>query len=196
MANILLVLTHPNPDSLNAATAKSIQQALEKDGHTVRFKDLYRADFDPVLDMKDFQEWGKGSVPAAVKKEQEDMTWADGLAFVHPIWWNAMPAELKGWLDRTLTKGYAWDFNEQGLDGKLAGKKAFVATTMGSPEQLYDGLNISMDKINDHLRKGTLNFCGIREVKFVETFGVLMDESAPERHIKDATEGAVAFFKA
>ena len=194
MAKILLLLTHPNPDSLNGATAKSIQQALEEDGHTVRLKDVYRLEIDPILGAEDFQAWQNGKVPDAVAKEQEDITWADGLLFVHPIWWNAMPAQLKGWIDRTFTKGYAWDFTEQGLDGKLAGKKAFAAITLGSPKELYDGLDISIDRVNDHLRKGTLNFCGIQDVKFVETFGILMDESAPKRHIENATKEAVEFF--
>ena len=77
MSNVLLVLAHPNPDSLNGATAKSVEIALTKEGHKVRFKSLYETGFDPILGFKDFNAWQQGKVPDDVAKEQEDIKWAD-----------------------------------------------------------------------------------------------------------------------
>ncbi len=193
--NILLVLAHPNPDSLNGATARSVQDALKEKGHSVRLKDLYRMDFDPVLGMADFMAWQKGEVPADVKQEQEDIAWADALTFIYPIWWHERPALLKGWIDRTFTKGFAWDFDENGRVGLLKDKKAFVAATYGSPVPIYDELDVNMEELFSSVEKGTLGFCGIQETHFEDEFGVLMQErEANEDYKERVTQAAVAFF--
>ncbi len=179
MSNVLLVLAHPNPESLNGATAKSIEVALTKEGHKVRFKNLYEMGFDPILGFKDFSAWEKGEVPADVAKEQEDISWADGFAFIYPIWWHERPAILKGWIDRTFTKGFAWDFGEQGRVGMLRDKKAFVAATYGSPKAIYDELNVDMENLFSSVEKGTLGFCGVTDTKFVDEFAVL--DAGPSR---------------
>ena len=194
MSNVLLVLAHPNPDSLNGATAKSVKQALEGKGHKVRFKDLYRTDFDPILGFKDFGAWQEGKVPDDVAKEQEDIAWADTLAFIYPIWWHERPAILKGWIDRTFTKGFAWDFDENGRVGKLKDKRAFVAATYGSPVPLYDELDVDMENLFSSVEKGTLAFCGIQETHFEDEFGVLMqDRAANEKYLQRVTDAAVSF---
>ncbi|NJC26625.1 NAD(P)H-dependent oxidoreductase [Neolewinella antarctica] len=194
MANVLLCLTHPNPDSLNGAAAKSIKEIAEKKGHQVRFKDLYRMDFDSILGMKDFTAWGKGEVPADVKAEQKDFDWADKLVFLYPIWWNERPAKLKGYFDRVLTKPWAWDMNEKGLVQNMTGKSAMVAVTYGSPDGLYDFLTIDQNHIMDNMKKGTLRFCGVDVQEIVETYGVLAEESKPDAHLTAVKEAAERFF--
>ena len=195
MSNILIVLAHPNPESLNASVASQLKEKLVADGHDVRSKNVCTMNFESELSGKDFEKWGNGEVPSDVKSEQEDISWADGLAFIFPTWWNDRPAALKGWMDRTLTKGFAYDFTEQGLDGKLAGKKAFVATTAGSPEAVYDYLGISKDHLHEQTTRGTLGFCGITDTKMVITYGILAREEAPKEHLEKAVSEGVAFFK-
>ena len=197
MSKILLTLAHPNPESLNAAIADAVEAGLKARGHQVRRNDVCQKDFDPVLGMADFEAWGKGQVPPEVKREQDDIAWADGLAFVFPIWWHEQPAKLKGWIDRTLTKGFAWDFTETGRVGLLEAKKAFVAVTYGSPVPVYDELDIDRDVIKQPMVKGTLNFCGISNVRYVEEFGVLMqDRSANEAYVERVAKEALDFFGA
>ena len=194
MANVLIVFTHPNPDSLNGAAAKAIREIAEKKGHTVQFKDLYRMDFDPVLGMKDFTAWGKGEVPADVKTEQADWDKADKLAFVYPIWWNERPAKLKGYLDRILTKGWSWDMNEQGLVQKMTDKEAMLAVTYGSPDGLYDYLTIDQDHIIDNMKLGTIRFIGAQVKETVETYGVLAEEDKPKKYLEEVKAAAERFF--
>lgn len=195
MAKLLLTFVHPNPDSLNGGTARSIEKELTAAGHDVRFNDLYRKDFNPVLGFADFEAWGKGSVPDDVQPYQDDIDWADGLLFVYPNWWNSRPALLKGYIDRVYTKGFAFDFDENGLVGKLKGKRAIVIVTNGSPKEAYQALNIPMDHLHNHMELGTLRYCGIEDVKIVETYGILTgQEGLPEKHIEKATTAAVEFF--
>ena len=196
MSSVLIVLAHPNPDSLNAATAASVRSALAEAGHTVRLKSLYEDKFDPVLGAEDFGAWQGGSVPTDVAKEQEDIAWADALVFIYPIWWHERPAILKGWIDRTFTKGFAWDFNESGRVGLLKGKKAFVAATYGSPVPIYEDLDVDMENLFSSVEKGTFGFCGITETHFEDEFGVLMqDRAANEAYLKRVTAAAVDFLK-
>lgn len=43
----------------------------------------------------------------------EALQWAEGLIFTHPTWWSGPAAILKGWLDRCLRPGVAFQ-----IDGK------------------------------------------------------------------------------
>ena len=194
MANVLIVFTHPNPDSLNGAAAKKIREVAEDKGHTVNFKDLYQSDFDPILGMKDFTAWGKGEVPADVKSEQQEWDKADKLVFVYPIWWNERPAKLKGYLDRVLTKGWAWDMNESGLVQKLTDKEALIAVTYGSPDGLYDYLTIDQETIIANMTKGTMRFSGVQVKEIVETYGVLALEDKPKEYLDKVEAAAKRFF--
>ena len=36
----------------------------------------------------------------------------DTLVFVYPTWWSGQPAVLKGWIDRVLANGVAWNLDE------------------------------------------------------------------------------------
>ena len=193
--NVLITLTHPNPESFNAAIAQRIEDTLTTAGHSVRRNNLYEKGFDCCLDMADFQKWGEGEVPDDVKSEQNDVDWADALAFVYPIWWNERPAKLKGWCDRVLTRPWAWDMGEKGLISKLTDKKGFVAVTYGSPKALYDHLGTDIDSLNEPMVKGTLNFVGITDVQWHEEFGVLMqDRAANEAYLEKVAASAKTFF--
>lgn len=193
MANVLLYFTHPNPGSLNGAAADAIAEIAKKHGHDLRRKNLYEMDFDPVLGMEDFQAWEKQSVPPAVKAEQEDISWAEKLIYVYPIWWNERPAKLKGYMDRTLTFGFAYSMDENGLNKMLTGKSAMMAVTYGSPDPLYDGLSIDQRYIKDNMVKGTLSFCGIETEEVVETYGVLAEANKPEQHLENVRAAAERF---
>ena len=41
--------------------------------------------------------------------EIEKLKAAEGVILVTPLWWSSVPAILKGWLDRVLAMGVAWD---------------------------------------------------------------------------------------
>ena len=54
--------------------------------------------------------WRQASAPdPQVRDYQQRLLAADHLAFVFPVWWEAMPAATKGFLDRVLTKGIMYE---------------------------------------------------------------------------------------
>src|SRR5208337_1188435 len=124
---ILELLCNPRPASFNRALADRARESLAAAGHEVLFHDLYAENFDPVLDSA---ELARGfSLDPLVQSHCRQLAEADGLLIVHPDWWGQPPALLKGWIDRVLRQGIAYDldgaeFSEKAWTPLLAGKEA------------------------------------------------------------------------
>ena len=134
---VLLVLAHPRQDSYGAALADQARRALEAAGHDVDFCDLYREGFDPVLTAE--EESGHhdaGHARPAVSDHTARLLAADALVLVFPQWWFNVPAILKGWFDRVLAPGIAFEPTSGvgSIRGKLDNiRKLWCITTTGSP---------------------------------------------------------------
>jgi NAD(P)H dehydrogenase (quinone) len=133
--NILIVLAHPRKDSLNGALAYHLANRLIGN-HTVVLQDLYKDNFDPLLkenellDINYFSEDIQGYCNALIA--------ADCLIIIHPNWWGAPPAMMKGWIDRVirLNVGYGFDDNGEGEPVKLLKLKYFfVFNTSNTPTE-------------------------------------------------------------
>ncbi len=169
--NTLVVYAHPNPESFNHALLESVQVGLEKAGHEIRVKDLYASGFKPTLDADDLTLISQGETPDDVKPEQADVSWAEGLVLIYPLWWHDRPAILKGWMDRVFLNGFAFEYGAQGPTGLLGGKKALVLQTSGNPEAVYDAWE-TKDAIKKVITTGGLEFFGIRDITYKVFFGV------------------------
>ena len=65
---------------------------------------------------------------------------ADNLIFIFPIWWDIMPALTKGFIDRVLSPGLAYDHHPRGFGLLPLLKKLstiIVITTMNKPKIMY-----------------------------------------------------------
>jgi putative NADPH-quinone reductase len=51
-------------------------------------------------------------LPPEVQRHCNDLSEADGIIIVHPNWWGQPPAILKGWIDRVMRPGVAYEFLE------------------------------------------------------------------------------------
>lgn len=140
----LIIYAHPNEQSLNAYLKNMVEHHLYKQGHEVTIRDLYQLNFNPVLSKDDLAGQRLGTVSKDVQTEQEYISWADCLIFIHPIWWTGLPAILKGYIERTFSYGFAYQY-EQGIQkGLLRGKKAIIINTQGKSHGEYGDLG--MDK--------------------------------------------------
>ena len=83
-------------------------EQLRAAGHEVVFHDLYQEGFDAILPDAEIP---KGAtLDPVVQRHCRDVSQADGYLIVHPNWWAMPPAILKGWLDRVLRQGVAYEF--------------------------------------------------------------------------------------
>ncbi|HLG91097.1 MAG TPA: NAD(P)H-dependent oxidoreductase, partial [Candidatus Saccharimonadales bacterium] len=88
---------------------------------------------------------------------------AELVLFVTPIWWFSVPAILKGWFDRVLAMGVAWDGGKIYEHGLLRGKQAMLLAAAGGPAEYYreEGRHKATPlQILHPINHGTLAFCG------------------------------------
>ena len=112
--NALVVYCHPRPQSFTAAVRDTVVQALEAGGHVVKLIDLYGEGFDPVMSAEErhgYHDEGPNIVP--VRDHVERLGWAEMVVFVYPTWWFGLPAMLKGWLERVLVPGFAFQMPDE-----------------------------------------------------------------------------------
>lgn len=164
--NILIIYAHPNHDSFNGAILKTIRENISSD-HQVKLLDLYAENFDPVLRFdkeKKRRDLDKDPETASYRK---DITWADKLIFIYPIWWSGMPAILKGYIDRVFVAGFAYSYKKVGigLEGHLTGKSAWIITSHANPSFIAHHFVQDYGKI---LKNQILKYYGISPIERIE----------------------------
>lgn len=184
-----VLLAHPNPGSFNHAVCDAFVEGLKEGGASYEVNDLYRSGFDPLMKGEDFNQFTEeGDLPADVLAEQAKVDQADGLALIYPIWWNEAPAVLKGWIDRVLSKGWAYEITpEGGFIPLLKLKRVAIYNTGDNPEDLLieKGLN-DAHRLTKAL--GTFTFCGVAEVNHYILGAVSSDEQGRLRFLEQVRE--------
>jgi NAD(P)H dehydrogenase (quinone) len=175
--NIVVILGHPDASSYCGSLASAYVQAAQQAGHNVKFFKLGEIAFDPVLHhaYNKRQDHEPGLVEI-----QEAITWAKHVVFVYPIWWGAMPALLKGLIDRVFLPGYAFKYRENSKFSEklLVGRSAHAFVTMDSPPW-YFRLVYKMPG-HHQMKKTILEFCGIKPVK-ITSYGPVRGASTAKR---------------
>ena len=142
----LLVVAHPLDNAFAKAASERIRATLERRGIEVDTIDLYADDFDPRLTGAERR--GYFTTPydsRAVAGYVARLMLAEKLVFVFPQWWFNVPAILKGFFDRVLVPGVAFDHPSGGgpLIPRLTRVNAlWVVSSTGAPwwvTRLYMG---------------------------------------------------------
>ena len=135
--NMSLILGHPRSDSFCHAIAATAITTLRTNGHVVAFHDLYAEGFHPLVTAEESRT--RVSDDPLVEQHCTELTRAEGLIVVHPNWWGYPPAILKGWIDRVIRPGVAYELavEESGARtlhvGRLYVRTAFVFNTSDTP---------------------------------------------------------------
>ncbi len=110
----LVVFCHPKPDEPALGLLEATIGGLSDAGHTVEVIDLYRDGFDAALSIDEWHTYTTPPVPPGEPRYAEMIGRAEILAFVFPMWWSGPPSMLKGFFDRVLAPGVAFDLAETG----------------------------------------------------------------------------------
>ncbi len=180
----LVLYAHPNPKSFNAAILEAIKEELDKEKAVIRVKDLYAMNWNPVLSAADFQQILSGQIPEDIAKEQADVAWADLLIVVCPIWWHTLPAILKGYIDRVMCQGFAYQYTETGPVGLLEGKRAAIITTSGADENTAKQSGM-MESIKGSIVNGIFGFCGFEDARYINFYAVPQVTDAERKRMLD-----------
>ncbi|ORM84649.1 NAD(P)H dehydrogenase [Mixta gaviniae] len=192
----LIVFAHPDPASHTHAVAKRLAEgvASTEEAHTFELADLAAEGFDPRFNAADYQQFtGQGALPEDVVTEQRRINRADALVLVYPIYWWSFPAQLKGWIDRVFTQGWAYDEQDGRLVKRLGHLSVHLIALGGADQRTYAryGYFGSMKTQIDH---GIFGYCGAPVV----TSELLLpsDEGYPEAHYRTAYRKGQQLFTA
>lgn len=158
---VLVIVGNPAKDSYCDALSEAYVVGARSAGANVRLTRLRELRFDPVLHegYRKIQE-----LEPDLKKAQSDILWAQHLVFVYPVWWGAVPALLKGFLDRTFHPGFAYAYhaNDPFFEKLLTGRSGhLIATSDAPPEWIrlaYRNCDANM------MKRAVLEFCGVSPV--------------------------------
>lgn len=179
--NILLILAHPDPGSFNAAIATRCHDTLITNGHTVFFHDLYAEKFDAVLPAHEIPR--SAELPGDIQHHCDEIAVADGIIIVHPNWWGQPPAVLKGWIDRVIRPGVAYEFLEsdggEGVPvGLLRAKSALVFNT--SNTESVREREVFRDPLETIWKNCIFGLCGISDV-YRRMFSIIVTSTEKQR---------------
>jgi putative NADPH-quinone reductase len=174
---IAVIMGHPDPQSYCAALARAYAESARAAGATVREINLSELAFDPVLwhGYREIQPLEPDLVAA-----QETIRWAEVLVFAYPTWWGAVPALLKGFIDRIFLPGFAFKYRENSKlwDRLLTGRSARLLVTMDTPGWYYRF--VSRQPGHQMMRRTILGFSGVKPVR-IARFGPVRGSTASTR---------------
>ena len=110
---VIYIYCHPLPESFHAAIRAEALAGLKSAGHDVDLLDLYAEGFNPVLSEDGRRHYHDTSVnqrglEAYIARLQK----AEAAVIQFPTWCFGPPAMLKGFFDRVLMPGVAFDISE------------------------------------------------------------------------------------
>ncbi len=110
---ILYIYCHPLPESFHAGIRARALAALAEAGHEVDLLDLYAEGFDPVLSedaRRHYHDTSRNQ--AGLESYIARVRAAEVLILQFPTWCFNVPAMLKGYFDRMIMPGVAFDIDD------------------------------------------------------------------------------------
>jgi len=173
---VLVLAANPKQDSFVNNLARVYAQSAETH-HDVQLLEISKMDFN--LDLS--AGYSEDSVMEdSLKSFQAALEWCEHLVIVTPIWWGAVPAKLKGLIDRTFLPGFAFQYEKGKAIPKklLKGRTARIVMAMDTPPWYYS--LIQGAPAIKQLKNATLEFVGFSAVK-TKMIGPIISSSKASR---------------
>ncbi len=193
---VSVILAHPRAGSFNHAIAKTAVKQLKQNGHEVFFHDLYKENFEPVLSAEEIPK--AAALSDIIQGHCNDISLSDGIIVVHPNWWGMPPAILKGWVDRVIRPGVAYEFLEgdsgEGVPcGLLKARIALIFNTSNTyPEREK---RVFGDPLETLWKNCIFGLCEVKEIQR-KTYSVIVTSTISERMawLEDVRETVDEYF--
>jgi NAD(P)H dehydrogenase (quinone) len=178
---VSVILAHPDSGSFNHAIASTCVAVLQANDHKVHFHDLYAERFDCVLPFAELPK--DAALPPGIEKHCSEISTASGIVVIHPNWWGQPPAILKGWVDRVIRPGVAYEFVEgdkgEGVPrGLLKARSATVFNTSNTNAEREH--SVFGDPLELIWKNCIFDLCGVSDF-YRRTFGVVVTSTETER---------------
>ncbi|MEH6943020.1 NAD(P)H-dependent oxidoreductase [Bacillus sp. JJ722] len=179
---MLVIYTHPNHSSVSYAFLEKVIEGSRENPNVMEIQvlDLYEEKFDPVLIFNEEKRRRDMFCDPELERYRKQISWADKIVFIYPIWWGRPPAMLMGYIDQMFASNFAYKDNGKLLpEGLLKGKSVLCISSMKGPT--YYPLFLLNNAHKVLMKRALFNFVGIKKVKFFE-FGNM--ESPKGKHLK------------
>lgn len=176
MKKILIIDGHPNENSLCYALAEAyITGALETGAEVKKFR-IADLDFNPNLRFG-YQQ--RTELEPDLLAAFDLLQWADHWVWVHPVWWNGIPALMKGFIDRLFLPGFTYEPVVGSLRVKplMKGKTAHIIATLDQPSWYY---RLVSRAPSEYQMKESLKLCGIKPIK-ITYIGIVKGAALTQR---------------
>lgn len=167
---VAIIFNHPYESSYCSTMLQAVERGLRRANHEIDLLHLDHDRFNPVMSAADLNAFRrKEAIDPQVLDYKERLAQADHLIFIFPIWWELMPALTKGFIDKVIFPGVAYDVSNREntrmrpLWHNLKG--ITVLTTMNTPGWLYTLL--FGNAIKKALIVGTFWKIGYRNLKWL-----------------------------
>uniref|UniRef100_A0AAU2JXB5 NAD(P)H-dependent oxidoreductase n=1 Tax=Streptomyces sp. NBC_00049 TaxID=2903617 RepID=A0AAU2JXB5_9ACTN len=137
----MVIFNHPYEGSYCAAVREAVVAGLKRAQADVDVLHLDQEGFNPVMTTEELAGFSQGvAYDPKVLDYQARIADSDHLVFIFPIWWELMPALTKGFMDKVLLKGFAYE--EVGPPPRFVSrlpkvKSVTLITTMTIPQAIY-----------------------------------------------------------
>lgn len=177
--NALIVYAHPKTGGYCEAILEETKGILAAKSVPFELIDLYALDYNPVLLAEEHHTHGNKTISQQTSSFQEMIRKSDMMIFIYPLWWGTMPAILKGFIDRTIVDGFAYEYEDNRRVCLLKDKKAIVMFTSGEPALFSRIMKCGRPK--KLMTKDILAFCGIKAKAYQLGSARHLDDKEKER---------------
>ena len=162
MKKILIINGHPDKESFNFALAEAYKKGAKQSNVEIKEINIRELNFNPNLQ---FGYRKRTELEPDLLEAQDKLKWADHLVWIHPVWWGSVPAIMKGFLDRILLPGFAFNKRENSLwwDKYFTRKTARIICTLDQPAWYYKW--IYGNPSHNAMKKVTLEYIGVKKVR-------------------------------
>ncbi len=140
---VAIVFNHPYQGSFCNAILRTVVKGLHTAGHETDILHLDNDGFNPVMTAADLRGFLDGApVDPQVFEYKRRLDQADHLILIFPIWWELMPAMTKGFIDKVIYPGVAYDCDRSGRWPRMVKRwdklqGVTLITTMNSASLVY-----------------------------------------------------------
>lgn len=179
-----IIIINGNPAkkrySLCAALADAYECGATKSGAEVVRFDLKDMNFDLVL-HEGYEE--DQPLEPDLKRVRDEMVSSSHMVFLFPLWHGMPPALFKGFIDRSITRGFAFEYQKGRpvASDVFKGKSAEIIITCSMPAFLYRWFS------GAHATRAfatILRMCGIRMSRITAFGMVSLKGDAAEKRFK------------
>ncbi len=161
-----IVLCTTNSNSFSEVIVDKIAAELDTKMKEYELIDLYKDNFNPIMDAEGERVYSQGKASdVLVEKYQNILKNTEEIFFVFPIWWNNVPAMLKGFFDKVFIKDFAFNEENGSVVGVLTNIKCGMVVTTAEMD-MSNLKNKIENPIENTIIKGTLNEVGISNIKW------------------------------